>query len=367
MTLKSLIQEINSLHNEINNLKEQIKNCNIEIIKYKIDCDKIPDIKKQDLLGEGSFGAVYKHCLLSTKGESICKYAVKIQRKYSFEDTYKKLRDEQLITNKLHKYGLAPKIHKIVDCGDEFMILMDLVEGKTVAELIENGDLNKDKVNKLFECIEYMHTIAKHSHGDLNPKNIIYNDGKFTFVDISPENKDRPAYYDYGTIIAYLPNCKYIQHLSDDIINLIYSKIYDKLKDYIYNKNEQKAWNDILNTESFKCNIELTDSRIRKELSTFYLSITYWSDLIRELDIVYNKINTVYSCHKNPTEFGKMFDKLIRDDVYIEEEEFENDTERIEKLKELMDKINKFKNSQEYRTFIVGYMISRNSNKYVHA
>jgi len=204
-----------------------------------IVCSEYRKIIKQKLIGEGLFAKVYLHCILNNKGGEVCKYVVRVQLECN-EYEYKKLEKEKYITNKLNDHGLAPKIHKIIQCREReyeypiCMTLMDYVPGSTLFSLMIKNKLTKKIIDITFAKIEELNKIT--IHGDLHFKNIIYQDGKIIFIDISRVFHDTPPYDDYVRLLFHLDHyCK--EYLKHELCYYIYDKIFAILKPHRKDKN----------------------------------------------------------------------------------------------------------------------------------
>ena len=74
-----------------------------------------------------------------------------------------------------------------------------------------------------------MHKIATHGHGDIHPRNVMPLGNKFTYIEVSPEDNNRPAAYDFGTLLYYLP---YIySNINGNVCTYMYT--YDKIINHV--------------------------------------------------------------------------------------------------------------------------------------
>lgn len=67
--------------------------------------------------------------------------------------------------------------------SNEDILVSDFVEWKTLDELLSEGKFDYDEMLQFFYIQGFYIFIAGQFHGDIHPGNIIYNDGKFYFID----------------------------------------------------------------------------------------------------------------------------------------------------------------------------------------
>lgn len=67
--------------------------------------------------------------------------------------------------------------------SNEDILVSDFVKGKTIDELLSEGKFTYEDMLKFFYIQGFYIFIAGQFHGDIHPGNIIYNEGKFYFID----------------------------------------------------------------------------------------------------------------------------------------------------------------------------------------
>lgn len=191
-----------------------------------ITCENIDTLKQGKFLGGGADGEVY--CYLND-----CEYVVKLQY-YSHEEDLKDIKKEKRKTNLAHKYGIAPKIHKIIACKNEetIIIVMDRAKGNDLWIWLEENELTKKDIEALFNIFDYLHERGI-VHGDLNPGNIMYNGSKFTLIDFEPRESGFKAVYDFGTLFFYIPA---IAEINTDIADKIIFEVSKRIRHYANDK-----------------------------------------------------------------------------------------------------------------------------------
>ena len=191
----------------------------------QIVCADLPRIQKAKKLGSGTEGTVYQHCFITRNGREICSFAAKVQNCTSRE--YKKLLKEQKLNNRAAQINLAPTIYKTIKCRNRCVILMDLVSGETLTQLIDSGKLTRNIFDKFLYAVKKLHHILPNGHGDFNPQNIFYSNGRFVFIDFGTPKKTRSSQEDYGTLLYYLP--WYCPNLSPNLCRYIYDQVIKNL------------------------------------------------------------------------------------------------------------------------------------------
>jgi tRNA A-37 threonylcarbamoyl transferase component Bud32 len=234
---------------------------------YKFVCSKYPQLRKKKPLGKGTEGTVYVHCI-----EGNCNYVVKIQDQLSNEEL-KILQKEQMKTNLVNKLThFAPKIYTITRCPtyQKIATVMDRIKGTT----LYNTALTTDVIDDVFDLITKLHSHDIY-HGDLNPSNIIYKDGKLYLIDFNIRTEDYKLYYDYLTFLYFLPSLFDIEY--DDskenkkLMYYFYSRIY-----YIVDQYDDQPW---------------LKSNLKKLLEYFYIydkkELLYALDLVAKNTVKY--------------------------------------------------------------------------------
>jgi len=222
-TKKSFFSPISSI--EITSPKKLSKGSKESIdILVDVACEELDSVRRSKLLGRGTEGSVYIHCILNN-----CNYVVKVQ--YDAEDPdepplYDVLRKEMKKTNIAHNAGLAPKIYKVLKCDKNILTLMDLVKGQTLAK--EYSTLKGVTVDRLIHAIGRLHDLGIY-HSDLNPQNIIVDNNKITFIDFGIRNKKYLKQYDFASLLYYMPSYA-IQN--DNITEFIYVRVVQVLRGY---------------------------------------------------------------------------------------------------------------------------------------
>jgi serine/threonine protein kinase len=195
-------------------------------------------------LGEGTFGAVYRYCaILSKDGKRICDYAIKIHRNCDSRQ-YNRIMDSIRVNNKLHAKSLAPKIYGAKKCGRVCVSLMEYVPGKTLYDIIVSQKFDINEAKRYVEAIRSIHKILPHGHGDVSPTNLIYSDnGNLQWIDPGPEDAKRPAAYDFGGLLWYMPSM--LPYIDFEVASYLYQTIVDELKKVLpFNNPDMKFVND---------------------------------------------------------------------------------------------------------------------------
>lgn len=217
----------------------------IDKLVLDLTCDQIPEIKKQKLIGKGTYGSVYLFCTVSEKGKQYCDYVVKIQNilepwqideiennrstfKKEKQLSYSIITQENLITNLAHDLGMAPKIHRIIDCGENFVILMDFIKGNSLLNLFNNKELKKEIIDKFFKQLKELHSNGLY-HGDIKFDNAILDPNQeIIFIDFRLRNKNYKPVYDYAYLLYSLGMLA--KNMNILMLKYIYSKIYSLIK-----------------------------------------------------------------------------------------------------------------------------------------
>jgi len=221
-----------------------------------ITCDDIHKFGSTSHWKRGGYGDVYKHCIFSKQGIKYCEYVVKIEK--CDEDKYRELVVAKNTNNRAYEMGLAPKIYKLIQCEalrttPKCLTLMDLVEGETLSSQIVNDDLSIYHIDDLFRAIKKLHSGSSlqytQYHGDLNPANIIYDEGtkKYVFIDFTYRDDYEPI-YDYATFLFYLnfyysntkKNLPPFGMSLSEVLDYFYKKVFNELEklkgDFIIDK-----------------------------------------------------------------------------------------------------------------------------------
>jgi len=114
----------------------------------------------------------------SSKVDPAMKFAIKVYKLKDCEDYSLSIFQEIWCLNKLDHPNIV-KLHEVYFEGNKIYLVMDLVEGTSLYDYINNHDELEEKeirnvVNQLLRTIKYMHS-CKIVHRDVNLDNVIFN------------------------------------------------------------------------------------------------------------------------------------------------------------------------------------------------
>lgn len=236
----------------------------IESLMNKI-CEKIQK-RQGKKIGSGAVGSVYEYIITQKmvskrKNTNKNKYVVKIENCDSKNDI-NKLKSEMVITNKVHRIDLAPRIYGIRKCDKSCLTIMDYIEHPTFYNYMDNiyqrnteSDANKiikKKIDIFFNDLEKIHNKGLF-HGDLHFSNVLFDEkkDKFIFIDFHRRNKKYLPIYDYALLIAFLKF--HWNNFNSEIRKYIFQKAMTKLVNFYRDifGNDVSMENDELMYELF--------------------------------------------------------------------------------------------------------------------
>ena len=146
----------------------------------------------ETVLGRGGFGITYRAwaeglgeevaikeflpsdtrlCARSTRGAAVVTGSARAE----FERAREQFRKEAGLLRKLRHPGVVGCIDRIEENGTDYLV-MDLVQGQTLAEWRQNGNPDRSRIlalyERILEAVEAVHD-AGLTHRDLNPRNIM--------------------------------------------------------------------------------------------------------------------------------------------------------------------------------------------------
>lgn len=236
-----------------------------EIIS-QLSCGALSAIQKKRILGKGTEGAVYEWCVTVDD----CPYVVKIQKvnKERWDDVKTDLIDEITKTNKYSTLDIAPKVYAFKECKSDgvFMMLMDKVEGQTIAKLMMKDKLTPPIFKKIIDTVRIVHAQGDY-HSDLNPANVFYSDGTIILIDFGMRYKKYKMWYDFIGMLYYFA------HYYENSRNPNKLKLYKSFVDIIvkivktYNYSNDKCTRIFLEKakeiENATSNLEMIDVLIK--------------------------------------------------------------------------------------------------------
>lgn len=211
----------------------------INEIVSQLTCGKINTIRGKRKLGEGTEGAVYEWCVSTDD----CPYVVKIQKgnMSHWNEMKIEILEEISKTNKYASLDIAPSIYSFKECKNDgvFMMLMDKVNGSTIAYLMMKDTLTLPIFDKIIETVNIVHAQGDY-HSDLNPANIFYSNDKITLIDFGVRYKEYKVWYDFIGMLYYLS--WYYENSRDpnklDLYKSFFNKIVKIVKKYDYSQDK---------------------------------------------------------------------------------------------------------------------------------
>ncbi|MHB8245455.1 MAG: diguanylate cyclase [Acidimicrobiales bacterium] len=167
----------------------------------------IPDFELVEELGRGATTAVYR--ALRSGGE----YAVKVKELTGPDDPARiTFRREAAILAAL-RHPCLGKVHEVGDDGQVAYLVMELIRGRTLAELIEaEGQLSEDQAITVASDVASALTAAHRVglvHRDVAPRNVVIRDeGRAVLIDFglaTPTGTNQPDDSVIGTVLYSAP------------------------------------------------------------------------------------------------------------------------------------------------------------------
>lgn len=199
-------------------------------LEFSSLCDQLSQIKLSKFIAKGTEGAIYTYCVMNN-----CNFVAKVTIDCD-DEKYEEIEKEIDTNNKAYKLNMAYKIHAIDQCDEECITIMDLAQGETIDDMLDENLTNSKFsiiIKSLIGTLDKLHEKGIY-HGDTNPKNeFIYND-KIKFIDFTYQGEDYEYYYDFCQLFYYLPSYVKMEKFVPINLNIIksaYDVIINRLKE----------------------------------------------------------------------------------------------------------------------------------------
>lgn len=228
---------------------------------------KIKHFEVDQLIGEGSFGKVYK-CTDVRNGNTV---AMKIDT-----SNLKVLRNEVNILNYLYRNNVytVPKIFWYGNIRDNLILIMTYYKNNLQDYFEVKGVISATKLSSvMIKCLDILRQLANLQvvHRDIKPQNFMMNDGKINLIDFGLStiyNKCDASYNNNTDIVgtprftSYYSHCGEPASPRDDIISLGYM--------YLYLNTGSLNWDEIARNATIlpMCDINHPDNLIRRQLKS---------------------------------------------------------------------------------------------------